>query len=248
MFFLILFISLFLCFKGIYFAFFVFYNLIILVFFPVSFINRLILCLCIFFILRLVYNIVSKPGNSFDMYFGVPGSGKTTIAAYLALKRLKKGKRVFSNVPLKGCFQISKGDLGVYDISNSLLIMDEISFDFDNRNFRTNFTKEIMQFFKLHRHYNVDVALFSQQWEDPDKKLRDLTTRIFVVDKSFIPFLIKVTRISKDNCHIDKNTRQIVDGYKKVLFGGFYIFSPKLWKCFNSYDRPVLKEKDWVKW
>ena len=39
-------------------------------------------------------NLFQKKGNTFDIYFGVPGSGKTTFAAYLAKKRLKKGKKV----------------------------------------------------------------------------------------------------------------------------------------------------------
>ena len=47
-------------------------------------------------------------------YFGVPGSGKTTVAAYLAKKDLKKKRNVYSNVPITGAYKISKEDIGKF--------------------------------------------------------------------------------------------------------------------------------------
>ncbi len=53
----------------------------------------ILIILSIFMLWIIIGNLRQKPGNSFDIYFGVPGSGKTTFAAYLAKKRIKrKGK------------------------------------------------------------------------------------------------------------------------------------------------------------
>ncbi len=184
-----------------------------------------------------------KKGNSFDIYFGVPGSGKTTFAAYLAKKRLKRHKKVFSNVAIKGTHAIEPlTDIGVYDISNGLLIIDEAGIEYNNRDFKT-FSKNALKFYKYHRHYNVDVAIFSQDFADMDLKLRKLSTCLYLVKKSFFPFFIKRKRILK-KIGIDELTHDIIDEYYFQLFGSKWIFSPKLWKMFNSVEHPVLPKKE----
>lgn len=87
-----------------------------------------------------------------NVYFGVPGSGKTTYAAYLAREAQRESKvlrlcrrfpcrftdwilngknwkrpyPVWSNVPISGTLRISaKEDLGVHLIQNGKLIIDE---------------------------------------------------------------------------------------------------------------------------
>ena len=196
-------------------------------------------------------NFRSRGGNFFDMYIGVPGSGKTTFAAYLVKKRRKKAKRkkcsdlVLSNTPIKGAYKITKSDIGNYMIQDCLLIMDEAGIDYNNRNFKT-FSDDETYFYKFHRHYNVDIAMFSQDF-DVDVKLRKLATRLFIVQKSFIPGFIKRRQITK-NVGIDSNTKQLIDEYRYVLFGSRYIYAPKLWKLFDSYSHKNLPIKEWEKY
>lgn len=196
------------------------------------------------FILQL---FICKRNNTFDIYFGVPGSGKTTLCAYLAKKYnkkyKKKGNKVYCNVDIKDTYCIEKTDIGYYDISNGLLLFDEVGIDFNNRNFKKNFTDEQLDFFKKHRHYNVDIAVFSQFWNDPDKKLRDLTTRIFLIKKSIIPFFISRRQIKKW-VGINKETNQIEDQYKFVFLSRKLIFAPATWKSFNTHERIKLPHKD----
>lgn len=212
------------------------------------------------FALYIIFNILyffEKKSNEFTMYFGVPGSGKTTMGAYIYKRLIKRNKkllkhnkptrRIFSNFSLKDAYQLEKQDIGLYDISNSLLLYDEISFDFNNRDFKSNFSKEQLKFFKLHRHYNVDIVMFSQGWDDADKKLRDLTTKMFIVKKSFFPFCISKRAIRK-KISIHEMEKTIIDEYYFVPFSRRIIFSPPLWKLFNSYDAPVLPKKEFKKW
>jgi hypothetical protein len=166
-----------------------------------------------FFILGKVLEMFLKKRNSyFDMYFGVPGSGKTTFAAYLARKASKRKKKVYCNVDIKGTYEIEKTDIGYYDMSNGLLEIDEAGLEFNNRNFKTNFDAQQLSFFKKHRHYKTDVVMFSQFWNDADIKLRNLTTRIFILKKSIFPFCITRKQIGK-RVGINDMTKEIIDEY-----------------------------------
>ena len=155
----------------------------------------------ILFLYIFIGNLLLKPSNFFDMYIGVPGSGKTTFAAYLAKKRQKRGKknkslgRVLSNVPIKGSYKIEKTDIGHFMIKDCLLLMDEAGIDYNNRNFK-KFSDDEIYFYKFHRHYNVDIAMFSQDF-DVDIKLRKLATRLFIVNKSIFPGFVKRRLITK---------------------------------------------------
>ena len=207
------------------------------------------LILAIFPILVLyifIGNLFQKKGNSFDIYFGVPGSGKTTIAAYLAKKALKKNKKVYSNVSIKGTYEVCKADIGNYLIDNGLLLIDEAGVDYNNRKFKS-FTDEEVYFFKHHRHYKVDVAIFSQGYDDMDLKLRTLATRLYIVKKSIFPGFIKRKLITK-RIGIDKQTSQIIDKYSFAILGTKYIYCPKLWKMFNSYSTKDLPIKDFPRY
>lgn len=187
--------------------------------------------------------LLFKRGCSFDIYFGVPGSGKTTVAASICKKRLKKGGRVFSNVPILGAYKLNRSDIGKYNISNCLMILDEAGVDYNNRNFKS-FSDEETYFFKLHRHYKVDIAMFSQDFEDMDIKLRKLATRYFLIQKSLVPFCISRRSISKF-IGINDQTHQIEDQYKFKWFSRRLIFAPSVWKMFDTEERKILPEKEW---
>ena len=62
---------------------------------------------------------------SLNLYFGIPGAGKSTFAAYLAKKDLKKGRPVWSNFGITGALQVSKSDFGKYLMTDGRLIIDE---------------------------------------------------------------------------------------------------------------------------
>ena len=210
-----------------------------------------------------------------NVYFGVPGSGKTTYAAYLAKEARKESivirlcrrfpcrftnwilsgdnwKReypVWSNVPIAGTLRLNaREDIGVHMIQNGKMIIDEAGVEFNSRNYKT-FPQTAIKFFKYHRHYGVSVDVFSQSFEDMDVTLRRLAQNFYVVRKSIIPFFITTKRIRR-HVGIDDKTHQICDAYAFGLpiLDTKRIFCPPLWKLFNSYDFEELPEKEWAKW
>ena len=181
-------------------------------------------------------------GKKFDIYFGVPGSGKTTFAAWLTKYDLKHKIPVYSNVLLKGAYAVEKEDIGVFSIHDGRLIIDEAGAEFNNRKWKS-LTEEQIRWFKKHRHFGVDIAVFSQSYDDCDVTLRRLATCLYLVKRSLIPGFVKRKRILK-KIGINKDTRQIEDQYYFQFLGFRYIFCPPLWKLFKKEERYELPEKE----
>lgn len=178
---------------------------------------------------------------SIELYFGIPGAGKTTFAAYLAAKAFKKKRPVFSNVFIKGAYQYKKSDLGKYCIENALVIMDEAGLEFDNR--KMSMTDDEIYFMKYHRHYQNDVIFFSQGL-DVDIKIRKLAQHLYLLVPSLIPGFILRKAIDR-KVGIDDNG-QIIDkfSFRSPLAGGYrWIFAPRFRKYFDTLERKQLNLK-----
>ncbi len=203
------------------------------------------------------------------IYFGSPGSGKTTHIMY-SVKKLKKEIKKYERCPDFLKFLRKKPRLHFYTNvtscnypyfptkqigvtalpANSVYFLDEAGIDFNNRKFKT-LSQKAIEYFKLHRHYDHDIYVYSQSWEDMDVTLRRLADELYYM-KRIGPFTMirKIRKFVK----IDKETSQIIDGYRFIgilwsllpkCFGGIksiqFIFRPLYYKYFNSYglDDPL---------
>lgn len=201
---------------------------------------------------------------SVSLFFGLPGAGKTTIMASIAYKTLKakrpKYRHVLSNVdfgkipPFDKVTVIDADDLGKYEgFEDSLILIDEASLEWDSRNFK-NFKREKLVFFLLHRHWNCDICLFTQQWDAIDRKIRVITDRVYYVFKGTftgllfskyyrIPYGIIIPDPKQKNS--GEKLGEIIQGYCKPNFIQrvfcHRVFRPKFYKYFNSWERPVLQ-------
>lgn len=208
---------------------------------------KIIIVLILFIFIFFKVKEMMHPTNILSIYFGVPGAGKSTIAAHLVRKDLKKNKKVWSNVPITGAIQLEpKDDIGKYMIHDGHVIIDEAGIEYNNRDFK-KFTNESLYFYKYHRHYQLDIDFFSQGHEDCDKKIRDLAQRLYVVKKSFIPYFVYRKRIGK-RVGINKLSGEIQDEYYFTPFGTTYYFSPIVWKSFNTLSRKEFPDKLWETW
>lgn len=182
-----------------------------------------------------------------SLYFGIPGAGKSTYAAYLAKKDMKKGRKVWSNFGITGALKCEKSDFGKYMMCDGRLIIDEAGLEYDNR--KMSMTNDEVYFFKYHRHYQLDVDFFSQGL-DVDIKIRKLARHIYLIKPSLLSFFIKRKEIGR-KVGINDMTKEICDEYFFVSFlagGTKLIFCPPLWKLFNTLSRKPLPEKAWETW
>lgn len=223
----------------------------------------------------LVSFLCPKHQHVLNVYFGVPGSGKTTFAAYLTKwalheniiirlcrkhpnrltnlilnsRYLKRRIDVYSNVPITGAYELNaKEDIGHYMIEDAKIIIDEAGIEYNNRNYKT-FSQEAIYFYKYHRHYKTSVDIFSQSYEDMDVTLRRLAQNFYVVRRSLVPFCVVARKIRR-KVGVDEHTKQIMDLYAMgvPIIDTKRIFAPSLWKLFNSYSRKELPQKEWPVW
>lgn len=185
-----------------------------------------------------------------SIFFGLPGAGKTTVAVKHIYKYRKRGIPVYTNIKVKipGVTYITEDDFGKYDISNGKVVFDESSLAFDNRDWK-GFKETTKYFFLMHRHYKVDVELYTQKYDGLDSKIRNIADSVFWVRKNAIRRGIsKCIRVpyglyipdKNDNSHVG----EIINGYYKPslldrLFSEKCV-RRKYYKYFDSFERKEL--------
>lgn len=192
------------------------------------------------------------------VFFGSPGSGKTTLACYQFSKLQKRDRKLqrsqrsprydyyfsnFSNDLSKKC--ILSG-LGLWTFpEHSYIIIDEAGIEYNSRKYK-ELPQETIGWFKLHRHYKCDVDFISQSWDDMDITIRRLADELWYI-KKFGPISL-IRRVYK-TVTVDKTTRQIIDAYdfgkllKRFVPPPFYqrtwfiVWRPRYYKYFNTFER-----------
>lgn len=186
---------------------------------------------------------------SCSLFVGLPGSGKTSLLAAFASAYVKKGVHVYSNVyldlPLEHYTLIRPDWLGVYDISNGVVLLDEGEIIAESRSYKS-FSKSMSDFFMLHRHYRVQVFVFCQRYKGVDVKIRTLCDRVYFVRKGLFGFT-RYTPIEYRICVPEAGERlgEVVEGYRMPsglvrLFTTKRIYRPKYYHLFDSYEAPFL--------
>ena len=190
-----------------------------------------------------------------SLYFGLPGSGKTTIMTSIAVKAVRRGslyKNVYCNVHIAvpGVTYIDNDCIGKYNLENCLLLIDEATLFADSRNFK-EFDKSKLSFFLQHRHYKCDIYLFTQQWDGVDRKIRVITDRVYYVYKGMLGaffscyYRIPYGIIIPSKRDTGEKLGDIIQGYSKPpllyrLFCTKRVFRPSYYRFFDSFERPEL--------
>lgn len=183
------------------------------------------------------------------IYFGAAGAGKTSHAAMIVKKNLKKGFPTYSNVFIEGAYAYDANtDLGRYFIGYCDLIIDEAGIEFNSRKYKS-LSQEIISVLKLFRHFRIrDIYVYSQACDDMDITLRRLSTEFYLLQKSIIRPFSFTRRIVRQIGRIDPMTKQIVDGYEYAPFSKRYFFRPAYYKMFDSWSIPDLPHKEFVQY
>ena len=186
---------------------------------------------------------------------GLPGSGKTLFATYLANKHYKKTNflkkekfnNIYSNYPIllnkkKNVFSnmISLNSFLHYhnwDYHASIFI-DEVQLYFDSLEFK-NFPKTIRNNFQLHRHFGIDdIYLLSQHPSRIVKQLRVLICEFYDITRfikiPLTPFCFFRYNIYYNYEDFGKSVKVKIDDVPYKFKKKFLIFNYK--KVYKSYD------------
>lgn len=174
------------------------------------------------------------------LIIGLPRSGKTTEMAKIIQRKKNKYKNIYCNVPIKNSYFISSSDIGHYDLSNGLLLIDEGGIEFNNRSYKT-FSKELIYFFKMHGHYKLDIIIFSQSF-DVDKTIRNLSEKVYVIKKLF-SFTFKWPL--KMHWITDYDGQPSIS-YEMSKFPRSITFRPLYYKYFDSWSKNELPKKQFI--
>lgn len=188
------------------------------------------------------------------VWFGVPGSGKTSVGAWLSRFSINSGYKVLSNVQIKGTYKLDENDLGNYDMSfngdGCHVIYDEATINgMDNRGYRDFSKSNKPLYFSIHRHMNNRVDVFSQGY-DIDKRIRDRTASngLFYLKRIPLKGFVMYRKIKKV-LFIKKEDKQMIDGFS---FYGLprICYTKSVWNSFDTLDMSLCPtaKKDWQEW
>lgn len=200
-----------------------------------------ILIYCLIFIKWLI-----RP-YKFQLYIGKPGSGKTSMMTKEAIRAIKRKKPVYCNVSINvpgvRVFNARDINLNHFFEPQSLVLIDEPNLYWDNRTFKDKGRKETIEWFRLYRHNQVNIKMYTQTL-DVDKKLRYLASDCYIV-KKYLGTIAIARRLKKQitikESAVDAES-QIVDelDFVPIFYpGSFYItFIPRWTRFFDSYALP----------
>jgi hypothetical protein len=205
--------------------------------------------------------IISKFGKTF-LIQGKKGSGKSSYLAWIAMKYIKKGITVYSNFYIEGCRKYTIEDLGIYDMSEAVVIYDEGGMDLNSRNWNDRqkqlakngkkLADNLYMFNVLSRHCKSDVYYATQFINRIDNTIREILDEVYVAKKSILN-IFGIIRIDKSQCKISINedTKQWQEEYswRSILTGGIQLCNVnKARKLYNSWEMTALQEKEWLIW
>ena len=205
------------------------------------------------FVMAVFHFLTRKYLNPYKltMIFGKKGSGKSTLLTKLAIQYQKKGIPVYSTEKIPGTYLIDPEDVGyVHFPEGSVLLIDEVGMIWDNRNFK-NFKPEVRDWFKLQRHRKIRVYLFSQTF-DVDKKIRDLTDEMYLIEKklrvfSYAKRINKRTVLNASTAESPSKLDEDLEFDSFLLFwcgSRKFTYIPKYSKYFDSFVCAPLKVKN----
>lgn len=174
------------------------------------------------------------------LYFGLKGSGKTTILTNIAMKWIKQGKTVYSNYELPGAILYNPRRLGeFYPEPDSLIICDEIALVFNNRNYN-DFPQCVNEFITLQRKHRCTFISATQIFDSFDKKIRGQLDQLYQVKKIGRVFVVARQIIKNIEPTEDESDIAGKYHYAGLLVGTQFYFIPRYQEYYNSFDPPKL--------
>ena len=210
----------------------------------------------IFFVFILIIfiwdRLTRKYVNPYKLYMvvGKKGSGKSTMLVRLAYQHIRDGWNVYTTENIPGTYKIRYDDIGRFNIpAGSVLLVDEVGLIWAARTDK-ECPDHLRDWFKYQRHEGVKVYLFSQTF-DVDKKIRDLTDKMYLVTNvarvfAYAKRIIKVPDLVKPSAEGPARLDDVLK-FDSILWfwcgSRMFTFIPRYAKLFDSHVRLGLPEK-----
>ena len=217
---------------------------------------------CIVFVVFVSVSLFMEYTKKFEnvyqliMLLGFRGKGKSSLLTKIAIYWQKRGKNVYSNYEIFGCYKFDSKDFGFYHLPpESVLILDEISTIFRNRNWK-DFPEEAELFIRYLRKYRIRLYTASQNL-DTDVKILSNMDAVFLLEKYFNVFTvakkIKRSQVLHGSEQDENGKREsegfITENYKfDVPTTWIFCYIPRWIKFFNSFEAPQLPKKKYYKY
>lgn len=175
--------------------------------------------------------------------------GKSCVLQQIINDLYQKNINIWSTRPFEFARKISISDLGHYDfningVQGGVLILDELGIDMNNRNYK-EIDRDILEFFKLYRHYKLQIYVVSQGI-DIDITVRRLINSWYILERKTIDFLWIHLKTNFVSLYQVGNFLEIENGdWKQKYIEGNKVATyniTKSFKQFNSFELPLSVE------
>lgn len=158
-----------------------------------------------------------------EVITGLPGFGKTATASNWGLKKMKQGKKVYANYPLKGAEYVADPVELLGNVQNALIIVDEMGIIFDQLTMY-ELPKTVWMELRQHRKDGVDILGTAQSMYDiayPMRRLIQFEWNIYFKFGKFVSVTCRNPQKGGDNYgrrlwHLNKKVFEQYDTYHKV--------------------------------
>lgn len=184
-----------------------------------------------------------------EVLTGLPGFGKTATAAKWAFNKMREGKVVYSNVPLKGAIPYHDPMQVLGRVKNALILMDEAGLLLDGMQMY-NMPYEIFYELRQHRKDGVDLLLTAQSILDiayPFRRLIQFENRISMKLGKFVQVSVKDPQPAGQI--FGKRMWYLSDWVFKVYRTEFKVKPPEYLGIgsIDEEDMPDINYMDWEK-
>lgn len=109
-------------------------------------------------------------------FTGLPGMGKTYNMTRMALKQMKKGRKVYANYQVEGA-EYFKELSDIVNVKNALILIDEAGIYLPSQAFK-DIPFEFIRQIRQHRHDGLDMWYTAQDMMDVATYLRRITQMV----------------------------------------------------------------------
>lgn len=180
---------------------------------------------------------------------GKPGAGKTYLAVDMAIKAMKKGVPVYSNLHIFGA-RYASSIINFLNVKKGLIIIDELNVEAGARNIKY-LPPHVYRQWSQHRHRGINLIWTAQTINRIDIIMRELTNEVYechsFANKIFWVMSYQPEELMTPMGSSMVRDKGIIKGFHKIAF-----FKKNIYSLYSSEEEivipPLLAQKMAREW